>query len=80
LIARHAFSATLALLHWLREIEKASAALRRSEPALKIGLSSSPARSEERNYWSVWILIGAIWITATLAVASATAAIAYLLG
>jgi hypothetical protein len=62
------------------EIEKASALLRRSEPALEVGLPSSPARTEARNYWSVWILIGAIWISATLVVASATGAILYLLG
>jgi hypothetical protein len=37
-------------------------------------------RLEGRNYWSVWILIGAIWISATFVVASATGAILYLLG
>jgi hypothetical protein len=62
------------------EIEKASAVLRRSEPALEVGLASSPVRSEGRNYRSVWILIGAIWISATLVVAGATGAILYLLG
>jgi hypothetical protein len=62
------------------EIEKASAVLRRSEPALELGFPSAPARTEARNYWSVWILIGAIWISATLVVASATGAILYLLG
>jgi hypothetical protein len=62
------------------EIEKASAMLRRSEPALEVGLPSSPIRSEGRNYWSVWILIGTIWISATFVVASATGAILYLLG
>jgi hypothetical protein len=62
------------------EIEKASAMLRRSEPALEVGVPSSPARIEGRNYWSVWILIGAIWISATFVVASATGAILYLLG
>jgi|SRR5271165_2624527 len=62
------------------EIERASAVLRRSEPALEVGLPSSPVRGERRNYWSVWILIGAIWISATVVVASATGAILYLLG
>jgi hypothetical protein len=62
------------------EIERASAVLRRSEPALEVGLPSLPVRTERRNYWSVWILIGAIWISATLVVASATGAILYLLG
>src|ERR1700730_15349506 len=62
------------------EIEKASAVLRRSEPALEVGLASAPVRSDGRNYRSVWILIGAIWISATLVVAGATGAILYLLG
>ena len=69
-----------ALAGAVAEIERASAVLRRSEPALEVGLPSSPVRSERRNYWSVWILIGAIWISATLVVASATGAILYLLG
>jgi hypothetical protein len=62
------------------DIEKASAMLRRSEPALELGFPSAPARTEGRNYWPVWILIGAIWISATLVVASAGGAILYLLG
>ncbi len=33
-----------------------------------------------RSYWSVWILIGAIWISATVVVATATGAILYILG
>jgi hypothetical protein len=62
------------------EIEQASAMLRRSEPALEAGIPSPPVSIERRSYWSVWILIGAIWISATLVVASATGAILYLLG
>jgi len=62
------------------EIEQASAMLRRSEPALEVGTPSSPVRIERRNYWSVWILIGAIWVSTALVVASATGAILYLLG
>ena len=62
------------------EIEQASAMLQRSEPALEAGIPSSPVRIERRNYWSVWILIGAIWMSAALVVASATGAILYLLG
>src|SRR5215813_11808601 len=37
------------------EIEQASAALRRAEPALEVGVPTAPTRS--RKYWSVWILI-----------------------
>ncbi len=64
----------------IAEIEKASAVLRRSEPALEPGLPSTSGHSEGRSYWSLWILIGSIWISATLVVASATGAILYLLG
>lgn len=60
------------------EIEQASAALRRAEPALEIGVPSAPTRS--RRYWSVWVLIGCVWISATLVVAGATGAIIYLFG
>jgi hypothetical protein len=62
------------------EIEKASAALRRSEPGLEVGLPSTDASMQARRYRSVWILIGALWISATLVVASATGAILYVFG
>jgi hypothetical protein len=64
----------------IAEIEKASAVLRRSEPALELGFPGVSAHPETRTYWSLWILIGAVWISATLVVASATGAILYLLG
>ena len=64
----------------IAEIEKASALLRRSEPALEAGLPSLPTGAEGRTYWSVWILIGTIWISATLVVASAAGAILFVLG
>jgi len=35
---------------------------------------------EVRNYRSVWIMIGALWISATLVVVGATGAILYLFG
>jgi hypothetical protein len=64
----------------LAEIEEASAALRRSEPLLEHRLPAPPARSNPRRYWSVWILIGGIWISATVVVATAAGAILYILG
>ena len=64
----------------IAEIERASAALRRSEPALEYGLPAPPSGREARNYWSVWIIIAVIWISATFVVASAAGAILYLLG
>jgi len=62
------------------EIEQASAALRRSEPALEVWSPDLVKRGEKRKYLSVWILIGGIWISATLVVAGATGAILYVLG
>jgi hypothetical protein len=62
------------------EIESASAALRRSEPGLEAWRPGSAKRSAARKYLSVWILIGGIWISATLVVAGATGAILYVLG
>jgi hypothetical protein len=62
------------------EIERASSVLRRLEPALEIALPNQSAREHGRSYWSVWIVIAAIWVSAMLLVACATAAILYLLG
>ena len=61
------------------EIEKASAALRRSEPTLEVWSPNSVTRNEKRQYLSVWLLVGSIWISATLVVAGATGAILYVL-
>jgi hypothetical protein len=66
------------LAHAVAEIEKASAALRLAEPGLETGLPDAPART--RKYWSVWILVGGVWLSATLVVAGATGAILYLFG
>jgi CHASE3 domain sensor protein len=60
------------------EIEMASAALREAEPALEVGLPSAP--THRRKYWSVWILVAAVWISATLVVAGTTGAILFLFG
>ena len=62
------------------EIEKASAALRRSEPTLEVGLPAATRVGTRKKYSSVWILIGSIWISATLVVAGATAGILYVMG
>ena len=78
--ARHVPVTDHALTGAIAEIEKASELLRRSEPALEVGLPSLPSATEGRSYWSVWILIGTIWISATLVVASAAGAILYVLG
>jgi hypothetical protein len=62
------------------EIEKASAALRRSDPALEVGPPVPTRSGKRKRYLSVWILIAGIWISATLVVAGATAGILYVLG
>jgi hypothetical protein len=62
------------------EIEKASAALRRLEPALEVWLPEEIIHGETRRHRSVWILVGGIWITASLVVAGTAGAIVYLLG
>jgi hypothetical protein len=61
------------------EIEKASAVLREADPALEVWSPNSAAKSVTRKYWSIWLMIGGIWISATLVVAGATGAILYLL-
>jgi hypothetical protein len=66
------------LAHAVAEIEKASAALRQTEPGLEAGLPDAPTRT--RKYWSVWLLVGGVWLSATLVVAGATGAILYLFG
>jgi hypothetical protein len=63
----------------LAEIEIASAALRQSEPALEPWQPDAPTQRAER-YLPVWVLIGAVWITALLALSGATGAILYLAG
>jgi hypothetical protein len=62
------------------EIEKASAALRRSDPALEVGPPVPTRNGKRKGYLSVWILIAGIWVSATLVVAGATAGILYVLG
>jgi hypothetical protein len=59
------------------DIKRASAALQRSQPALEYGRALAPSRRKQRNYWSVWVIIAVIWISAILVVASAAGAILY---
>jgi len=61
------------------EIEKASAVLREADPALEIWSPNAAAPSVKRKYWSIWLMIGGIWISATLVLVGATGAIIYLL-
>jgi hypothetical protein len=63
----------------IADIEIASAALRHSEPTLEPWRPETQTRGAER-YLPVWVLIGAVWITAFLALSGATGAILYLAG
>jgi hypothetical protein len=63
----------------IADIEIASAALRQSEPTLEPWRPETQTRGTER-YLPVWVLIGAVWITAFLALSGATGAILYLAG
>ena len=62
------------------EIEKASAALRRAEPALELGRLDPEPRSESKKPRSIWFLIGGIWISAMLVCAGAIRGIFYVFG
>jgi hypothetical protein len=64
----------------IAEIEHASATLRRAEPTLEAWTPEAAARGEKRRHRSVWILIGGVWLSASLVVAGATGAILYLFG
>lgn len=70
----------------IAEIEQASAALRRAEPALEAWMPETSAppdglvQSEPRHPRSVWFLVGGIWISTVLVVASAIGATLFLLG
>jgi hypothetical protein len=64
----------------IAEIEQASAALRRAEPALEAWPSDTAAQGESRRPRSIWILIGGIWVSTVLVVASAIGATLLLLG
>ena len=66
----------------IAEIERASAALRRAEPALEAWRPEPTGAGEPRKSrsLSVWILVGGIWLSTVAAFASAIGAILYLLG
>ena len=64
----------------IAEIEQASAALRRAEPALEIWRPDNAVAAERRKPRSIWILIGGIWVSTLLVVAGAIGAVVLLLG
>ena len=64
----------------IAEIEQASAALRRAEPALEAWGPELVTTGEPRKSWSIWILVIGIWISTVTVFAGAIGAILYLLG
>jgi hypothetical protein len=67
----------------IAEIERASAALRRAEPALETwsdGDDDVVPASQPANPRSVWVLIGILWTSTVLVAAGVVYAIATLIG
>jgi hypothetical protein len=71
----------------IAEIERATAALRKAEPALETWSKpaseawiSDPPATARRKPRPVWLLIGVLWLSTALVTAGAVAAIAVLAG
>ncbi len=62
------------------EIEQASATLRRLEPQLEIWLPDAVPPRDVRPPYSIWALIGGIWISTVSVVAGGIGALMYLFG
>jgi hypothetical protein len=65
----------------IAEIEHATAALRKAEPALEAWTERPRSRTRPpRKPRSVWVIIGVLWLSTALVTAGAVAAIAKLVG
>lgn len=65
----------------IAEIERATAALRKAEPALEAWTERPRSRTRRpRKPRSVWVIVGALWLSTALVTAGALAAIAKLVG
>jgi hypothetical protein len=62
------------------EIEQAAAALRRSDPTLEAWTPDASACHPAPAHRSVWMLVGGLWLSASLVVAAGAGAIVFLLG
>jgi hypothetical protein len=62
------------------EIERASAALRRGQPALRSWSKPGPAPTAGKKPRSLWLLICLLWLSTAVITAGAVAAIATLAG
>ena len=63
----------------IAEIERAAAALREGEPDLEPWTTGTTAVLDQPKPRSVWLFVGAIWITTVLVTGAATLAITSLL-
>jgi hypothetical protein len=63
----------------IAEIERATAALRKGEPALE-SWTRSPAAATAKPPRPLWLLIGVLWLSTALVAAGAVVAIATLVG
>jgi hypothetical protein len=82
-----AFAQTDQMARDIAAIERATAALRKAEPALETwsqpaseAWTSDPPVIAKRNPHPVWLLIGLLWLSTALVTAGAVAAIAVLAG
>jgi hypothetical protein len=64
----------------IADIERASAALRRAEPALESGFERNAPQAQLSGPRSVWVLIGVLWISTVLVTAGVIFSIATLVG
>jgi hypothetical protein len=65
----------------IAEIERATAALRKAEPALEAWTERPRSRTRPpRKPRSVWVIVGVLWLSTALVTAGALAAIAKLVG
>lgn len=62
------------------EIERASAALRRNDPTLEAWKPQTAGAHAMPAPRSVWVLIGGLWLSASLMVAAAAGAIIFMFG
>jgi hypothetical protein len=64
----------------IADIERASAALRRAEPALESGVERPAPHAQLSGPRPVWVLIGVLWISTVLVTAGVIFSIASLVG
>ena len=61
----------------IAEIEHASAALRKAEPALESWAKAPTKRFQSRRPKSIWLLVATLWLSTGLIMAGVVTAVAY---